>query len=113
MTSAIRTLCWIALASFCFVAALGCTKSATPTEAKKDEGGGKTKANFEKVKEGMSEDEVEKLLGKTDKVQKGSEMPVPMPGNVVGKTWEEGDKMYIVVFKDGKVATTKVDDKPK
>ena len=107
-----RVLPWLALTAFCFVA-VGCAKSTTTAEAKKEEGGGKVKANFEKVHKDMSEDEVEKLLGKTDKVQKGEEMPIPMKGNVVGKTWEEGDKMYVVIFKDGKVADTKVDDKPK
>jgi hypothetical protein len=99
-----RVLPWLALAAFCFVAA-GCARSTTTAAGMKDK--------FEQVKNDMSEDEVEKLLGKTDKIQKGEEMPIPLPGNVVGKTWEEGDKMYVVIFKDGKVAEKKVDDKPK
>jgi hypothetical protein len=52
---------------------------------------------FDKIKEGMSEDEVVKLMGKPD--QSGG------LGNNKVLAWKSGKKIIQVVLKDGKVAT--------
>ncbi len=63
---------------------------------------GKVKANFSKVKIGMSEDEVDKLLG-----------PATNSGGAgtgdtafAVKQWVAGDNVYVVTFMDGKVQMT-------
>ena len=71
------------------------------------------KANFDKVTTGMSEEEVEAILGKGDE-QAEINMPnmgINAPnlgGGGVGrgmkvKAWQEGTKSINITFKDGKV----------
>ncbi|MBN2584523.1 MAG: hypothetical protein JXL80_15785 [Planctomycetes bacterium] len=66
---------------------------------------GKVAANFSKVKMGMSEAEVEKLLGPpTNSGGTGAEGMT-----MVVKTWEVGDAAYVVSFMNGKVQMTHKD----
>jgi hypothetical protein len=70
------------------------------------------KANFDKVTTGMSEEEVEAILGKGEE-QAEINMPnmginAPNLGGGVGRgmkttTWHDGSKSIIITFKDGKV----------
>lgn len=72
-----------------------------------------TKDNFDKVKEGMSLEDVEKLLGKGNKEtgdgsnvagQFGVAMPsVPVMGGGDVYTWESGDKTIRITFRQNKV----------
>ena len=70
-----------------------------------------TKANYDKVANGMSQEEVEKLLGKGEK-QSGSNtgaavgLALPTPPTVGGGDeykWESGNNEIYVTFRDGKV----------
>lgn len=71
------------------------------------------KDNYEKVKDGMTLDEVEKLLGKGEKEtgdgsnvagQFGVAMPsAPVVGGGDVYNWESGDKKVAVTFRQGKV----------
>jgi outer membrane protein assembly factor BamE (lipoprotein component of BamABCDE complex) len=117
MTSVPRPLCWVVLTA-CVLAPLGCASSST---TKGEEGPKVSKANFEKVKDGMTPEDVEKILGpakhtqevdanKAKEMVKGVKMP-ELPPDLPGvqlpkftvKQWEEGDTVYEVVFQDGKV----------
>jgi hypothetical protein len=71
------------------------------------------KTNFEKISSGMTEEEVEAILGKGDEQAEinmpnmGINMP-NMGGSGIGramkvKTWQEGSKSINITFKDGKV----------
>ena len=68
-------------------------------------GGAVSKDNYEKVKPGMTMDEVEDILGpgtKTaDNVFEGRDLDTYGLGEVY--VWEDGDKSITLVFKDGKV----------
>jgi hypothetical protein len=94
--------------AFCLVLS-GCSGKGKPS-----------KANFEKVKEGMSPKEVEELMGPakdTATVDPKAAIPgggagIPgmdlvggMMGKITVKTWEEGDTSYVVQFKDDKMVT--------
>lgn len=71
------------------------TESAEPTPAAGDQ----VKKNFDKVKMGMSEAEVVKLLGPpTNATSTGAEGQ-----SFAVKTWETADGTYAVTFVDGKV----------
>ena len=71
------------------------------------------KANYEKVKEGMSLEEVEKILGKGDKEtgdgsnvagQFGVAIPsAPTSGGGDVYTWESGNNTIRLTFRDGKL----------
>ncbi len=74
-----------------------------------------TKANFEKIKEGMTLAEVEKILGKgTKETGDGSNIAAQAGVDVVGLApasagsgevfkWEGGNNEIILTFRDGKV----------
>jgi hypothetical protein len=69
-----------------------------------------TKANYEKIKEGMTLQEVEAILGEGTKQSDGAGIPaqfgVHVPAvNTRAETyvWESGDKSITVIFVDGKV----------
>jgi hypothetical protein len=75
-----------------------------------------TKANFDKIKEGMTLEEVEKLLGKGTKdeggdgsgvaAQFGVALPqAPTSGNADKYNWESGGKSISVYFRQGKMVT--------
>jgi hypothetical protein len=84
-------------------------------------GGSKiNKANFDKIKPGMTESEVEGILGKgEEKASVGGGMPgpgvqVPAAPNIGGmlpmalpnlktKVWQDGSKTITIIFVDGKV----------
>jgi hypothetical protein len=125
MTSVPRPLCWLVLTA-CVLAPLGCASSST---TKGEEGPKVSKANFEKVKDGMTPEDVEKILGpakethevdaaKAKEMVKGVKLPEvpvelpvgPLPKYTV-KHWEEGDTVYEVVFQDGKVVGKETGDK--
>lgn len=71
------------------------------------------KTNYEKVKEGMTLDEVEKILGKGSKEtgdgsnvagQFGVALPsAPTSGGGEVYTWESGNNMIRLTFRDGKL----------
>jgi outer membrane protein assembly factor BamE (lipoprotein component of BamABCDE complex) len=109
---------------------IGCGKKddgkSSSSPSKEGEGGPKiSKANFDKVKDGMSDKEVADILGppsasaefdpkvmkdmlkdtmKGVKIELPIELPnVPMP-KVTLKNWEDGDTLYEVMFQEGKVA---------
>jgi hypothetical protein len=73
-----------------------------------------TKANYEKVKEGMSLEEVEKILGKGSKEtgdgsnvagQFGIALPsAPVSGGGDVYTWEGSNSTIRLTFRDGKLA---------
>lgn len=68
-------------------------------------GGSKvTKENFDKIKTGMTEAEVEAILGKaTDSGGASASLPgMSVSGTM--KVWKDGDKKIMVTFSDGKVA---------
>ncbi len=124
---AVRTA--LALAGCCLLA-LGCSKSTT-TSGPSGGGGGDSaakpsKANFEKVKDGMSEKEVTDIMGAPSAsaefdsnaakdMLKGVSIPAApaLPGTpglpalpalkLTVKNWEEGETLYEVVFQEGKV----------
>jgi hypothetical protein len=72
-----------------------------------------TKANVEKVKEGMTLDEVEKIIGKGNKetgdgsnvaAQFGVALPATPTGNAPEiYTWESGNKTVTLYVREGKV----------
>lgn len=72
-----------------------------------------SKANYDKVKEGMSLEEVEKVLGKGEKEtgdgsnvagQFGVAIPAtPTSGGGDVYTWESGDKTIRLTFRSGKL----------
>jgi hypothetical protein len=76
-----------------------------------------TKANFETVKEGMTIDDVQKILGKGTKDEGGDGSNVaaqfgvalesaPRVGGGTTYTWERGGNTIIVIFnKEGKVVS--------
>jgi hypothetical protein len=78
-----------------------------------------TKDNFDKIKEGMTVEEVEKILGSGTKhgdaagvanqfgVDVGGGLNMQRPGNTETYTWESDSKKITVYFRDGKV--TRVD----
>jgi len=115
MMTATRVLRCAALFGLCLVLAAGCSKSTTTSGGGTGTGtgtggGGALKENFEKIKPGMSEDEVKKTMGSDGKKADLTGMP-GVSGKVYSLTWEEGNKMYIVSFKDDKVADKKADNK--
>lgn len=68
-----------------------------------------TKANYDKIKEGMTQKEVEAILG-PGKVQGSSSasLPLAVPGigdtfSASGVTWQEGSKTIVVSFANDKV----------
>jgi hypothetical protein len=72
-----------------------------------------TKENFDKISDGMSLFEVEKILGQGTKVGDGSGVAAQFgvdvgaaktAGNAEHYTWESDGKVIDVYFKDGKVA---------
>jgi outer membrane protein assembly factor BamE (lipoprotein component of BamABCDE complex) len=116
----------------CCVLLAGCKKDNKGKDGNGDKEKAKvSKANFAKVKEGMSPKEVEEILGPPDgsfevkpgELPGGTKLPgVPdmpdMPkvdlGKFAGKEWKEANKVYHVVFKDDKVmAKEVVEDKEK
>jgi len=62
-----------------------------------------TKSNFDRIKDGMAMDEVEKILGEGTKQAGGSLSigGVDLSGDLY--VWEDGGKKITVSFKDGKV----------
>jgi hypothetical protein len=58
--------------------------------------------NFAKVKQGMSEKEVEGILGSPSK---SGEEDVPLMGKLKVSTWKSGNSVVTVGYKDGKVFT--------
>jgi hypothetical protein len=103
---------------------LGCNKGATTSGPAGGSGGDTaakpSKANFEKVKDSMSEKEVTDIMGSPSAsaefdpsaakdMLKGMQMPAmpAMPGmpamKVTVKNWEEGETLFEVVFQEGKV----------
>jgi hypothetical protein len=72
------------------------------------------KAHYDQIKVGMTDDEVEKILGKGTKYQEGDgggmvgQVGVVLQDtrakNVDAYTWESGDSQIIVYYRDGKVA---------
>lgn len=122
----VRVACALGL---CCLFVIGCGKSGITTGGGGGGGGGGSpdggtisKANFDKIKDGMSEKEVIDILGhptasadidmnKTKDMLKGmplEAMPVELPGlpipKMTLKSWEDGDNLYGIAFKDGKVA---------
>src|SRR5262249_23298494 len=106
----------------------GCKKDNKGKDGNGDTDKGKvSKANFAKVKEGMSPKDVEEILGPADgsfevkpgelpggmKLPGGADMP-DMPkfdmGKFAGKEWKEGKTVYHVVFKDDKVMAKQIVD---
>jgi len=63
---------------------------------------GKVAANFSKVKIGMSEDEVDKLLGPATKSGGAGDGDTAF----AVKQWVAGDDVYVVTFMNGKVQVT-------
>ena len=76
-------------------------------------GGSKVnKSNFDKISMGMSEADVEGVLGKGQE-QAGAAINMPgmgnigiqgMPTSAKTKTWTDGNRVITIVFLDGKVA---------
>ncbi len=75
-----------------------------------------TKENADKIKTGMTVKEVEAILG-TGKDLPAADFPTPrtrvqarlkqiLEGGGKGLKWENGKKLIIVIFKDGKVVGT-------
>ena len=64
-----------------------------------------TKQNFDKIKAGMTTDEVVAILGEpTDKAT--AESPIPgLMGSASSWTWKDGKTTIIVQFLNGKVTT--------
>ncbi len=113
----------------CCLLIIGCGKKdeGKPTATDTNAGSRPTisKANFEKIKDGMSDKEVNDILGPPSasaefdpKVMKDMlkdtskgfqvDIPVALPGvslpKMTLKNWEDGDTLYEVVFQEGKVA---------
>jgi hypothetical protein len=69
-----------------------------------------TKANFDKISEGMTLSEVEAILGEGAKQSDGAGIPAQFGVHVQGTNtraeiyvWESGDKSITLTFRDGKV----------
>ena len=93
-------LCVLPCALLCLLLLTGC-------------GGGKiSRSNYEKVRTGMTEEDVEAVLGPGKDVTvappKDPKAPKPpavpgMPANAKIKVWQDGDRSITVVFGNGKV----------
>jgi hypothetical protein len=63
-----------------------------------------TKENFDKVEVGMTEAEVEGILGKATETSEASGSIGDLTGKGSIKVWKDGDKKITVTFANGKVA---------
>lgn len=66
---------------------------------------GVSKSNYDKIEDGMSLAEVEKILGPGEKGASVAGTIGELVGQGAAYVWEEGDKKITVVFKDDKVVS--------
>lgn len=66
-------------------------------------GGGVNEKNYDKVNNGMTEVEVEKILGKPGNKTPDRDLPIPPGGKALVYQNKEGDKSITVVYVAGKV----------
>ncbi len=64
-----------------------------------------TKANFDKVSAGMTEEEVTKALGEPEEKSTAGGAVGGLAGSAGTWKWESGDKVITVVFANGKVVS--------
>ena len=84
-----KTLLLCLLAAFVLAGPIGCA-------------GKVSKSNYDKITDGMTTAEVEKILGQGEKASAGVSVGnINVTGDVY--VWKDGDKEITVVFKDGKV----------
>jgi hypothetical protein len=91
-------LSWVLFLALICIALTGCKSKIT-------------KANYEKVSEGMNLKEVENILGEGSKLGDGSgiaaQAGVNLPGAATGRgdtyVWESGDKKITIIFVQDKV----------
>ena len=84
-----KTLLLCLLAAFVFAGPIGCGSKVS-------------KSNYDKITNGMTMEEVEKIMGKGEKASAGVSVGgLSVTGDVY--IWKDADKEITVVFKDGKV----------
>jgi outer membrane protein assembly factor BamE (lipoprotein component of BamABCDE complex) len=114
----LRAACTALITGACCLLAAGCSGSSSKSNKESDPPPKSIKNSFDQVQTGMSDKEVIDLLGASassaevdamntkDMLPKGFDLPglpgVAMP-KIGVKRWEEGDMVYEVVFRDGKV----------
>jgi len=64
-----------------------------------------SKGNYDKVSNGMTQAEVEKILGKGTEEAGGGGVLGKITGSGKAITWKDGEKSIAVTFVNGKVAT--------
>jgi hypothetical protein len=67
-------------------------------------GGDVNEKNYDKVNNGMTEVEVEKVLGKPSNKSPDRDLPIPTGGKAVVYKSKDGEKTVTVIFVGGKVA---------
>jgi hypothetical protein len=115
-------LCFVSVAFFALTFVLGGHVGTAGAQETKSRVSKLTKANAEKIKNGMTAKEVEDILG-AGKDMPASEYPQPrtraqarikqiLDAGGTALKWEEGRRMIIVVFKEKKVTATSTRNLP-